>query len=32
MNEYDVKNSIEAQAKYCKEHDAPHFASKSGVC
>jgi len=32
MNEHNVQKAIEAQAKYCKEKDAPHFAPYSGVC
>jgi hypothetical protein len=32
MDEYDVQKAIEAQAKYCKEKGAPHFAPNGGVC
>ena len=27
-----IKQKIEAQEKYCKEHKAPHFAPHSGIC
>ena len=26
MEDYNTKLAIEAQAKYCKDHDAPNFA------
>lgn len=29
---FNVSESIKAQAKYCEDHKAPHFAPKSGVC
>lgn len=32
MSEYDIVKAREAQAKYCEEHNAPHFAPYTGVC
>lgn len=29
---YDIQQSIKAQEKYCEEHEAPHFAPKTGRC
>lgn len=29
---FNVTESKEAQAEYCNENKAPHFAPKSGVC
>lgn len=29
---YDVEESINAQKKYCEEHQAPHFAPNNGRC
>lgn len=29
---YNVPKSVNGQKRYCEEHDAPHFAPKSGVC
>ncbi|WP_339271678.1 hypothetical protein NYE54_09120 [Paenibacillus sp. FSL K6-1330] len=29
---YNTNESIEAQKKYCEEHEAPHFAPNTGRC
>ena len=29
---YDVIKACAAQAKYCKDRGAPHFASRDGIC
>ena len=32
MSEFNVYESIKAQAKYCEETKSPHFAPQNGVC
>ena len=32
MKTFNIQKSIEAQDKYCKEKDYPHFAPTSGYC
>jgi len=31
-NTFNLVKAREAQAKYCKEKDLPHFAPMSGIC
>ena len=32
MDEFNVQESVRAQAEYCERTEAPHFAPKTGIC